>query len=29
MTPKAQYQQSQRMICILAGLDYRKIGATK
>ena len=25
MTPKAQYRQSQRMICILAGLDYPKV----
>ena len=25
MTPEAQYRQSQRMICALAGLDYRKV----
>ncbi len=25
MTPNAQYRQSQRMICALAGLDYRKV----
>jgi len=25
MSPKAQYQQSQRMICVLAGLDHRRV----
>ena len=25
MTPNAKYRQSQRMICMLAGLDHRKV----